>query len=491
MPTCSVTFSPFMAVNAIPSLGVLKDHLYWASDQTVTDEQGQKVRLVMRHFLQPSDVPAGGGLPARTAGHLYGTYQDCTAAGSGDPDDPCPPTGACNFTDGDCCYETTEEFCFGEWKGLGTDCGNVEVCVQHVCCNIGQRTNCQIMPPSLCQIFGGVPLPNEEQCTPNLCDGACCIFGGFCVDDFSLDECRAINATTAMWARFMGPQSVCADFDCPEEGACCLLFLEGGCELLSPIECEALHRGVFRGLGTSCNTEGICGGACCHFDPAGGGDCFDVERAALCAGVDQTWLGPNTSCATHMGDCGICCLVTTLSGGEIFPPGEDPGNVPGGPNTGWRCDKTLGQQECIALGGTPFGPGSQCEQCDLVRRACCRPGPIIGPDPPTGDTDCFDTQICISVRTKQECTDLRGIFDAARDCDQAPCAFPNFTGACCCPPPGGPGPCVCIGEFIESDCVSSGAFCFWQGLGTACGEEGSTHPCFIDCATFGENCVGP
>lgn len=326
-------------------------------------------------------------------------------------------------------------------------------------------------------------------------------------------ECRTLpgspGAEGITFSLWRGPGSVCPPKDCnpdieeccPGEGACCRrkIGLEvWACTIETPDECVddgSDSPPVFRGIGTTCATQGICGGACCEFEdftpgPGQGGRCFDVDQPEQeCIGLNRTFLGPGTSCEENAGDCGLCCLVDPATG-EIV------------------CDPDLLQAECLAAGGTPFGPGAQCEICDLVMRACCiplaspeTPIPPGGPSPPGETPDdpwwaCDHGRWhCEDVRSEAECRDLNGIFKFHVDCTYSPCIL--YGGACCCPegvcphPPCEdipPGTCSCENT-LQVDCPLA---CNWVGPGRACtptqGQPpppGMEHRCLADCTILG------
>ncbi len=376
-----------------------------------------------------------------------------------------------------------------------------------------------------CLVNDGIFLP-DETCggVSPPCDGACCLWiqnvGIGCIENFGPFECRQLpgspgaeDVTYTMWR---GPGSSCPAEDCdpaqeeccPGEGACCRKVGNDvwGCTIETPDDCVddgSDEPPVFKGIGTTCATPGICGGACCHFQDYGGSGgigCFDVDdNYPDCFGPHRTFLGPGTTCLNNAGDCGICCVI-------------DPATC------AMSCRDDLSQQECVNAGGTPFGPGADCSICDFVKRACCiprftnipgTPGDILEPD--DDDDFCGGIQYkCKDVSNCIECINAGGFFHPDQDCSSNPCLLEG--GACCCPEGACPNPpcpddqgdqdCVCY-HTLEEDCPNT---CIWRGPGRGCrsggGGPGGIDPnnvpptpgvpefCLVDCDQLG--CVpGP
>ena len=490
---CQITFSRYLADEDIPEHNIFAGDWYWRSDQQVLDDSGTLVHLIGHRFLQREDED-DGLRPPRYAGNAYLRFLNCLAAGG--TVESCS-FGACNHDE--CCEETFESLCNGQFEGNGTRC-TLPLCDEEgVCCDFGQHLDCIDLDRLLCHDANGIFVP-ERSCSdsPPPCDGACCIWledvGGGCLDGLGPAECRdlpgspgAEDLTFSLWR---GIGTHCSDDDeCPAEGACCTPPPTGsiGCEITTPDECVddgTPHPPIFMGLGTNCDTDGICGGACCTFFAFGGGDCFDTANPDIeCVGVGKTFLGPGTSCENNRGDCGLCCLVDPATCAIV-------------------CDEDLLQADCIAAGGTPFGPGSSCEICAFVKRACCvprftnMPTPALDDDVDEDDDFCGGMQFkCTDVSDCTTCANMGGIFHREADCSWFPCLL--AAGACCCPegqcpeppclPHGPDDECKCF-HTLREDCPGG---CVWHGPGRGC-LHGDRSPfpsvpqfCLVDCDIVG------
>lgn len=487
--SCEITFSRTKpAAVAIPEHGIEVGHAYWVSDQELPDEKGNLVRLIGQRFLQREDED-DGTRPPRVAGNAYLVYLNCLAAGGATGD--CS-YGACNTEF--CCEMKFEIDCFGDFQGNGTECILPDCHEEGVCCDFQHASDCMEMELEPCVVNDGDFIPNVTcDDSPPPCDGACCLWitnnvGVGCIENIGPFECRQLpgspGAEDIIYTLWRGSGSTCPPKDCddkteeeccPAEGACCRKAGEGvwECALESPEQCiddGSDEPPVFRGIGTTCLTEGICGGACCQFqEPDGpGGGCFDVDdNTPDCVGPFRTFLGPGTSCAENAGDCGLCCLV-------------DPATC------AISCREDMLQEECLGAGGTPFGPGAHCEVCDFVARACCIPrfGNIPRPLPPEeiipdddDDDICGGIQyICVEVRDCITCANMGGYFHPDADCEMNPCLL--LGGACCCPEGSCPGNLPCPDHAPGDECMcyhtleeSCPATCDWHGPGRGCARD--------------------
>ncbi len=501
--SCSITFSHYLARQSLPEHNIVAGNWYWVSDQELPGEDGNMVRLVGHIFLQREDEPEDGDRPARVAGNAYLRYQDCATTGDGLV--TCE-LGACNLDD--CCYLTFEHLCNGDFQGPNTECVLPECFQPGACCGVS-GIDCFNVEQHWCLLWDGYWVAHttcEE--TPYPCDGACCLYDGEvgigCIPDQRPSECLALADSESITHTFwQGPGIECHGkdgADCPETGACCANEQSGflGCTITTVEDCcpdpdDEDCNLTFMGLGTHCTDEGVCGGACCHHVQTGhpgdgSGECFDAPRPYLeCIGPTNQFLGPGTTCQLNAGDCGVCCLYDPAKD-EIY------------------CEEGLLQADCLAQGGTPFGPGSDCTVCDTVGRACCifvwhlGPHTHPGPGDEVGDNQDDPHYLCNhgkhrcrNVRTEQECLELQGVFHRDGDCFQiGDCV--SVAGACCCPsghcpsPPcnnNDPGKCTCF-QTEEHDCPSS---CVWRGPGRGCGhlDDPDNIPdpvpalCLVDC----------
>lgn len=505
-PPCEITFSRTRpAVVAIPEHGVEVGKSYWASDQELPDENGNPVRLIGHRFLQREDeTPAGR--PPRYAGNAYVLYEDCTSAPDGTI--TCQ-LGACIV--GDCCYETIEGLCSGEFQGPNTACELPHCFDVGACCGAIHSIDCITTTRLTCPTgwFGAGRTCDKS---PSYCLGACCIHslddGTLCQDGTTPSQCRDFQdfLPQTLWTVWLGPETTCDAEDCPNEGGCCR---QPGwvCENTTPPDCvendgPGTQPSVFMGLGNFCGPE-TCNGACCldvvNNQPGGIPspfipECTDDLSFTDCEPGESLlghFLGPGSTCENNAGDCGVCCLVDLNDRDRPIV-----------------CRTDMLQTECLEAGGTPFGPGSQCEICDTVRRACCIPkGGPFGQD--DGDDILQPSRIpcefirwkCVDVRSQEECLLLHGFFHHDTDCTGGICR--SIAGACCCPQGTCPNPpcgdfgfeCVCYNT-LEEDCPFG---CVWHGPGMGCAvSPGDPIPfpvfpgaCVVDCTQVGCTPGGP
>lgn len=484
MPGCQITFSQTKpALVSIPEHGIVAGNSYWACDQELPDADGNPVRLIGNLFPQRiNESPAGE--PPRFAGTWLLNYKDCTQLGDGTI--TCL-LGACVI--GDCCYQTLEGLCPGEFQGPNTVCELPDCYEVGACCGAAHGIDCFVTNRITCptQWFGAGR--NCEE-VPRYCKGACCIYdlenGTFCVNDTWPSQCRDFHddLPEGVWTVWLGPETTCEvdGADCPNTGGCCRPP-EWECENAQPEQCiqstgpfGVPNAGVFMGLGNFCGPD-TCNGACCAnvFDLPGPPSPFipgcveDVSFRECEPGITRIgqFLGPGSTCEGGAAGCGVCCLIDPPTG-EII------------------CREDLLQTECLEFGGTPFGPGSDCAICDTVRRACCVPR-IVQPGEPERPENC-QAFTCVDVRNRHECEALRGIFNPDGDCPGVGFCI-IFRAACCCPDPNDPDNCICFDMGNCDDCPP-GCKCH---NGAACLHEGQPPPpgqlwvCHVDC-NRGLNC---
>ena len=180
-------------------------------------------------------------------------------------------------------------------------------------------------------------------------------------------------------------------------------------------------------------------GACCYAD----GTCANgLEEADCTAEFGAVWHEGQTCAEITCTPRGACCAGTS-------------------------CLSLVPESQCIAIGGTYAGHGSDCADSVCVRGACC-----------FADGGCellFDFQCAASGGT------FRG---HGTTCDPNPC--PQPVGACCFGT-------ICLTGQTESACAGAGGV--WGGMGTNCDDlNGNTIPdaCESGCpgsGSSGKNCI--
>lgn len=161
---------------------------------------------------------------------------DCIAAGGKFTagitceEHPCPPIGACCYSNGTCAI-TAQAPCVnggGQWQGQGSTCANS--CQAGSCCFA--NGSCQDLTADQCAAAGG-RFRSGITCAEHPCPvqpGACCFADGSC-QDLTEDQCVAAGG------RFSGDVT-CALHPCPvQTGACC--FEDGSCQDLTEDQCLA------------------------------------------------------------------------------------------------------------------------------------------------------------------------------------------------------------------------------------------------------------
>ncbi|MEM7227548.1 MAG: SdrD B-like domain-containing protein [Planctomycetota bacterium] len=244
---------------------------------------------------------------------------------------------------------------------------------------------------------------------PFAAPGACCLPDGSCIE-VTMDDCTLSGGT------FAGPDSECAETNCPQPGACCLP--DGTCRLEIVIgggPCAA-DGGVYQGDDTTC-AESNCIGACCHAD----GTCTEVELI-VCMSRGGLYQGLNVSCAaTSCPQPGACCL----------------------PDGTCRQDPLINGVFCMFDGGTYQGNDTICATANCPAGACC-----------------FDDGSCLDDTSEPDCLTAGGTWSGlGSTCATANCPQP---GACCLPN----GTCEQQTMIGGSSCVAQGGM--YQGDGTTC-----------------------
>lgn len=232
---------------------------------------------------------------------------------------------------------------------------------------------CIDVPPKQCASHGGVPTPGEP-CGGRGCSspaGACCRPDGTCVETFSFfcDDfggifspglrCSEITCTSFQaccltdGSCIMAPATYCFDaggftilgadcsIDCDPyvPRACCRFFAGGTCSMQLPADC-ARFFGIVQAYGSTCDDVD------CHPFPSSGGCCLPLGCLEMsgpdCVASGGVFLGQDVTCAS--GGCFVpqaCCL----------PDGS--------------C-QTFVPQQCFAFGGSPAGPGSDCQSASCT-----------------------------------------------------------------------------------------------------------------------------
>lgn len=306
------------------------------------------------------------GLDAPTENWLYGI--DCGILG-------CPPFGGWStFADLSILCRPS-----GDWVLRATyeplDCTTAGAC----CLSEGA---CAYKNETDCTAAGGTFQGIGTSCTPNPCPqppGACCDPERVCTDDVQQEDCQDPG-----YAFFTGEE--CSGITCPWPGACCF-FDTHDCDPLTESLCTATE-GFYMGHGTDCDfvdcTQPF--GACCDVY----GLCTNGVLESDCQGAQDTFFELQT-CAevTCPAARGACCGD---GGGCLQYQEED------------FCENTLG--------GIYAGDGTDCDDNVCDPGACCMP-----------DGSCQDV-------VQAECIELGGTFQGiGTDCATAGCPQPQ--GACC------------------------------------------------------------
>ncbi len=144
-------------------------------------------------------------------------------------------------------------------------------------------------------------------------------------------------------------------------GACCTQLY--GCILtLDEVECDSLN-GYYLGDGSVCN-DSICQdsalGACCLPD----GSCVDSVTSSYCIdSLQGLYMGHGETCdSVECRPQGACC-------------------APDGPGTGGgsdTCIMTMGEQDCLNLGGTYYGDFTSCDTIPCDTCTCVATGDVNG-----------------------------------------------------------------------------------------------------------------
>ncbi len=422
-----------------------------------------------------------------------------------------PVKGACCLASNEQCIEVLESECTGAgsfFHGERTLCAET-ICQFGACCFacggcLGTHTfeSC-----ALGNVFLGPGIAHWSgaDCSPQLCPvvtGACCT-GTACVDTKCETDCLAGGGT------YRGDGTDCTPNMC--QGACCL---PSSCQNRTQATCVAPN--VFKGEGTTCLTlplDGGCPGACCRGYDITELDSCAIEQKALCASTDpgspSAYRGDGSTCPVDCNDrvYGACCLpdgtcINTSSGfcnalwiqGEFNISVQCETSLSLCPSRLSRCcfsDGTcelLTQKGCLAFGGSrtlettctvsaclgsiPTGAccGANAACTPSVRQANCEAsgGHYQGnnaPCPPTScpgfGACCRDNGDCFDDLSLAQCGAISGeyrnngsVCSPAVDCDQR--------GACCATS----GFCL---QATEPECgVIGGEF---RSVGVACGAD--------------------
>ncbi|MHC5112139.1 MAG: hypothetical protein ACYTHJ_19945, partial [Planctomycetota bacterium] len=255
------------------------------------------------------------------------------------------PTGACCLPNDECRQVTAGECAnlMGSFYGIGTVCGAIS---PEACC-LPDGT-CKMADPFCCEQDGGTPMGQNSSCTV---EEACCFNNGDC-DDLDPLCCVDQGGTP------QGPGTACV----AAQEACCLP--DGSCTMVDPQCCDDIG-GTPQGPGTACAAATV---ACCLQD----GSCVDVDP--LCC--DD--LGGTVSPFSQV------CL------GDNDGNGVDDGCEQQQPlQACCRQDGTcvmLTHTDCVAIGGDPQGPGTDCTTVDCNPLKWAQP-PTFNPDSP--HPECF------------------------------------------------------------------------------------------------------
>ncbi len=364
--------------------------------------------------------------------------------------------GACCTRCGECLGGYTEESCLSSAGGVNfwaeVSCPDpadwailcppiTGACCRGTTCTIECKEQCEHPPDPLTP---GVYLGDATSCTPNMCQGACCVTGA-CLNR-TRANCVAPNV-------FKGEGTTCLTLPPANQcgGACCRGFDIDNldfCEIVSRrSDCvydplgfpSAAYRGDRTTCPADCNPMGTTYNACCLPD----GTCVNMTSSQCTAG----WMAgvfnagqkcedsaPGNLCAASLERCcftdGTCKLLTntgcTALGGDssstetTCPANICSGSIPTGaccqPAEGACTVQTVAQ--CASANGFYQGNGTDCTDPELVCPgfgSCCRP-----------DGECFDDL------TPAECAARGGDYEGdGAICDPPAPPCEDDRGACC------------------------------------------------------------
>ncbi len=352
----------------------------------------------------------------------------------------------------------------GVFSAPGLSCEDITCPLRTgACCNFGGQDDCYITSWPWCTWNDGTYGGHNTNC--DICDppGACCLFGGDCVDFLTESECEALDSTG--WRVNQVCPAPGSPEACPVQGACCPVS-GTGCYEWGPDLCGLTH-GSYQGNGVHCD-EGPCEtaiGACCWYDGTG---CtanvtrYECEQPSP-DGLGGVWKGEGSLCVTAncvaRGACcdGLACTETTLATctssypSRVWLAGERCEGNPCLDDIGACCVEGVcsetTQNACFLAFGS-FTINATCAEVDcLPVGACCLPG-----------GGC-------QVGSISECDAVGGEFQGFG----SSCEMPGICepGACCLPGGG-------CSDLTDTACASAGGN--FQGLGTACADPDVCEP---------------
>jgi hypothetical protein len=376
-----------------------------------------------------------------------------------------PQPGAC--CSGGSCVDKLAFQCSGAgsfFHGQRTLCAETP-CEFGACCDkCGQ---CQSgFTPEACQALGGgshwpgAGCPADPSTLCQRFTGACCS-GAACDDTKCEAECIAGGGV------YRGDGTDCTPNIC--QGACCISSF-GQCLELEQTTCTQL-QGSYKGNGTQCNMlpPGLeCGGACCFGTPTGGlTSCRTVTERSSCSYVNPSVIRAYKGDLTSCGVCGSfggyhkCCLpdgvcidTTEVACGAALGVYDGGVHCEPGSCTKKACCFTDGTCRLMTADGcSKYGgieqPGTDCTVNPNLCAGSIPTGACCG----TAAGDC-------TITKRTECEALGKVYGG----DYADCTNPVAT----CP---GSGACCrdngdCFDGFSAVHCLAADGD--YQGNSTAC-----------------------
>lgn len=385
-------------------------------------------------------------------------------------DTPGVPTGACCDDDtGGCTENELYSNCVGTSNRFTADTACMDVdppCgqVTGACCatfsdggGAFEEGDCAIATASDCALMfggGGSWSGAFTDCTPNPCQGACCLSDGMCME-------ATVNECAGLGGQHFGNGTTCNTTACPGTGRCCF-NLGAGCEVVTEDACISQFGGVWT-ADISCQVacpippsndecssalDIPCGGNLTVDNTTATENATDPLFSCHFGGADTgfgtiwfTFTADDTSaivstCNSEVGDTllavydGTCGSLTEIACSE-----DDCGLL------STLCAENLVVGNTYYIQAATFGDGGRGAitvevNCPCPSGACCT------------DAGC-------TVETPQTCDSLAGTYIG----DNTICDATTCNGACCF----ADGTCM---DLSSGDCSAQGGF--FEAVGTFC-----------------------
>lgn len=379
------------------------------------------------------------------------------------------PTGACCDDDLGTCQEAVQlPFCTGGSARFTADtlCANVTPpCgqVTGACCatftdpgGTFEEGDCAVVTASECSNMfgGGVWHGAFTDCTPNPCQGACCLGDGTCIE-------ATVNECSAQGGQHFGDGTTCQTTACPGTGRCCY-NLGQDCSVVTEAACTAQFGGVF--------TPDISCQVACPIPPTNDecSSAIDIVCGTNVT-VDNTTATENAtdpiySCRAGVADNGFGTIWFTFTATETTALVHTCDSVVGDTLLA-VYDGTCGALTEIACGEDDCGLRSQvCAENLIVGNTYYIQASTFGDggrgaitvqvDCPCPSGGCC-TDIGCDIQTPQNCAANGGTYLG----DSTVCDAGSCDGACCF----ADGSCS---DLSSGDCAAQGGF--FEAVGTNC-----------------------